>query len=119
MDVLEIVAIGIAIIAVGIAFWQGVLAKEQLKQAKETKSETEKLLLEINLKVNKIETLSNSMREDMKNQVSKLIDNQDSNFKMLLKPSNDEGTELAKAMIPEIMKDPKLFKEMMKISKQK
>ena len=45
MNVVELIAIALSVIAVSVAFWQGFLAKAQLTQAKITKSETEKLLV--------------------------------------------------------------------------
>lgn len=39
----EYIAIGISLLAVIVAFWQGNLSKQQLNQAKQTKNETLKL----------------------------------------------------------------------------
>lgn len=116
MENIEILAILISLIAVGVAFWQGFLAKSQLDQAKTTKTETEKLLAEIKSKVQRVETISDETRKDVKEQISKLIDKQDENFKVLLNaPKENNQNEMLMKMLPMIMENPEMLKTLMDI----
>lgn len=111
--------LGISAIALLIAFWQGYLAKQQLEQAKETKSDTEKLLDEIKEKVLKIESISDETRRDVKEQISKLIDKQDENFKTLLKaPSEKSQNEMIAALLPAIMQSPDGLEKIIELGKK-
>lgn len=111
---IEYIAIGISIIAVIVAFWQGYLSKQQLEQAKQTKSETDKVLEEIKLKVTRVESISDETRKDVKEQVSKLIDKQDENFKVLLKaPTQNSQNEMMAALLPSLLQNPDTLKTIM------
>lgn len=91
----------VAIVSILIAIWQGLLSKQQLEQAKNTKNETEKLLWIINEKVNKIELISDETRRDIKEQISKMIDKNDENFKELLKNgSKTNEIQMVSALAP-------------------
>lgn len=91
----------VAIVSIFIAIWQGMLSKQQLEQAKNTKNETEKLLWIINEKVNKIELISDETRRDIKEQISKMIDKNDENFKELLKNgSKTNEIQMVSALAP-------------------
>lgn len=76
-------------LALILSFWQGFLAKQSLEQAKETKNDTERLLDEIKSKVSKVEIISDETRKDVKEQISKMIDKNDENFKTLLENNNN------------------------------
>ncbi len=116
MGNLEILAIIISLVAVGIAFWQGFLAKSQLEQAKTTKTETEKLLAEIKSKVQRVETISDETRKDVKEQISKLIDKQDENFKVLLNaPKENNQNEMLMTMLPMMMENPEMMKTLIEL----
>jgi len=119
MTLNEIITIILAIIAVIIALWQGYLSKIQLDESKRTKSETEKLLDEIHLKVNKIEDISDETRKDVKEQISRLIDKQDENFKMLLSaPKETNQKELLMSLVPKLMENPDLFSSLLQMSQK-
>lgn len=114
----ELISIIIAIIALLVAVWQGFLSKQQLEQAKETKSDTEKLLDEINSKVQKIETLTDETRKDVKEQISKLIDKQDENMKTLLNnPAKSEQNQMMMQLLAPMLQNPESFKMLMELSK--
>lgn len=114
------IPIVIAVIAVVVAFWQGFLAKSQLDQAKITKHDTEKLLDEIKNKVLRIETISDETRKDVKEQISKLIDKQDENFKVLLNaPKENNQNEMMMALLPKMMENPALLKSLIELGNKK
>lgn len=115
---MEILGICIAIIALIVALWQGFLSKRQLEQAKETKTDTEKLLDEINIKVKKIEMLTDETRKDVKEQISKLIDKQDENMKTLLNnPAKSEENQMIMQLLAPMLQNPESFKMLMELGK--
>ncbi|MEL7661945.1 hypothetical protein [Acetobacterium wieringae] len=114
---IEYIAIGISILAVILAFWQGYLSKQQPEQAKHTKSETDKLLDEIKTRVTKVESISDETRKDVKNQISKLIDKQDENFKVLLNaPTQNSQNEMILALLPTLLQNPESMKTMIDLA---
>ena len=116
---MENLPIAISTIAVIIAIWQGALAKSQLEQAKTTKQETEKLLDSIKEKVSRIEMISDETRKDVKDQISKLIDKQDENFKLLLNtPKENNQNEMIMKLLPSLMGNPDMLKMMMEMGKK-
>lgn len=116
MEAIPVLAIIISIIAVGVAVWQGFLAKNQLEQAKLTKTETEKLLDEIKSKVQRIETISDETRKDVKEQISKLVDKQDENLKTLLNaPKDNRQNEMLMALLPKLMENPVMLEKLIEI----
>ena len=107
MNLETVLPIIVSCIAAVVAFWQGFLAKAQLEQAKTTKSETEKLLAEIKERVVRIESLSDETRKDVKEQITKLIDKQDENFKTVLQtPERNNQNELLMSILPQIFASP-------------
>lgn len=113
MSISAVATLLISLIAVFIAFWQGFLAKAQLEQAKQTKTETENLLDEIKERVYKIELLSDETRKDVKEQISKLIDKQDENFKTLLNaPKENSQNEMMMTFLPLMLEKPELLSNM-------
>lgn len=113
----EYIAIGISLLAVIVAFWQGNLSKQQLNQAKQTKNETDKLLEEIKSRVTKVESISDETRKDVKDQISKLIDKQDENFKVLLNaPAQNSQNEMIAALLPTLLQNPDSMKTMMDLA---
>ncbi|WKZ30155.1 MAG: hypothetical protein QY314_00045 [Candidatus Dojkabacteria bacterium] len=114
MDIVGIVIAGVALL---VAFWQGFLSKQQLEQAKETKTEVERLLDEIKEKVSKVETLTDETRRDVKEQISKLIDKQDENMKTLLSnPAKSEQNQMIMQFITQAMQNPDTFKTILEMS---
>jgi len=119
MTLAEIITSILALIAIFIALWQGYLSKVQLDESKKTKSETEKLLDEIHVKVNRIEGISDETRKDVKDQISRLIDKQDENFKMLLSaPKETNQKELLMSLVPKLMENPDLFSTLIQMSQK-
>lgn len=113
----EIISLWIASLALLVAFWQWFLSKQQLEQAKETKNDTEKLLTEIKEKVLRIENLTDETRKDLKDQVSKLIDKQDENMKLLLNsPKEENQNQLIASLLPTLLQNPDMMKTMIDIS---
>ena len=121
MDNLNVIALIVSLVAVGVAFWQGFLAKSQLEEAKRTKNETEKLLDEIKSKVHRVETISDETRKDVKEQISKLIDQQDQNLKVLLNaPKESSQNEMLMTFLPKLFENPELMEKLIKFGdKQK
>lgn len=115
---IETIALIFSGISLLIALWQGFLAKQSLDQAKETKSETEKLLDNIKEKVSRIENISDETRKDVKEQISKLIDKQDENFKTLLNsPKENSQNQMIATLLPELLKNPEALKTFAEIGK--
>lgn len=114
MTIYQWLPILISIVAVIVAVWQGFLAKSQLEQAKNTKNDTQKLLDEINIKVSRVESISDETRKDVKDQISKLIDKQDENFKVLLNiPKENSQNEMIQALFPKIMENPSVLQTLL------
>ena len=112
----EFLALSVSLIAVFIAFWQGFLAKSQLEEAKRTKTETEKLLDDIKSKVQRVETISDETRKDVKEQISKLIDKQDENFKVLLNaPKESSQNEMLMAFLPKLIENPVMMEKFIEL----
>ncbi|MBK2267990.1 hypothetical protein [Francisella philomiragia] len=119
MDTLNIFSLFISLIAVGVAFWQGFLSKSQLEQAKNTKDEANKLLDEIKTKVAKVETISDETRKDVKEQISKLIDKQDENFKVLLNaPNQNSQNEMIMSLLPSLLEKPDILKTFIELGQK-
>lgn len=115
--IISITSLIIAIISAGIAIWQWILSKKQLEQAKNTKNETDKLLSIINEKVNKIELISDETRKDIKEQISKMIDKNDENFKELLKNSSKSNEIQMVSTLAPLMQNPELFNNIIQLWK--
>ena len=109
----------VSCIAVAAAFWQGFLAKQQLENAKQTRDETAKLLDDIKQRVTKIEMISDETRQVVKNEVSKLVDKQDENFKVLLNaPRENSQNEMMVSLLPALLENPERLDALLKLSKQ-
>lgn len=116
----EYIAIGMSLLAVIVAFWQGILSKQQLDQTKQTKGETDKLLEEIKSRVTKVESISDETRKEVKIQISKLIDKQDENFKFLLNaPAQNSQNEMIATLLPTLLENPDFMKTIMNMSNLK
>ncbi len=109
----------LSFVAIVIAVWQGKLSKDQLEQSKQTKSDTEKLIEDIKQRVSKIEYISDETRRDVKEQIAKLIDKQDENFKTLLNaPKENSQNEMMMALIPQLLNNPELIDKFVNLTKQ-
>jgi gas vesicle protein len=109
----------LSFVAIVIAVWQGKLSKDQLEQSKQTKSDTEKLIEDIKQRVSKIEYISDETRRDVKEQIAKLIDKQDENFKTLLNaPKENSQYEMMMALIPQVLSNPELLDKFVNPTKQ-
>lgn len=117
MTIIDFIALGVAVIAVLIAIWQALLSKAQLTESKRTKDETEKLLDEIKNKVFKIELISDETRKDVKDQITRLIDKQDENFKTLLNAPKDKNqTDLMMSLLPSLLQNPEKLTSLIELS---
>lgn len=117
---MEIITIVLSVIALLIALWQGMLSKNQLEQAKQTKSDTEKLLDDIKQKVNRVEVISDETRKDVKEQIGKLIDKQDENLKALLNaPKENSQNEMIMTLLPTLMEKPEMLDTLIKLGQNK
>lgn len=114
---MEYIGIIIAILALWVAFWQWFLSKQQLEEAKKTKWETEKLLSEISNKIIKIEAISDETRKDVKEQISKMIDKNDENFKTLLNSWKEiDQNQLMTTLLPALFQNPDWIENIMKLA---
>lgn len=114
---MEYIGIIIAILALWVAFWQWFLSKQQLEEAKKTKWETEKLLSEISNKIIKIEAISDETRKDVKEQISKMIDKNDENFKTLLNSWKEiDQNQLMTTLLPALFQNPNWIESMVKLA---
>lgn len=72
--VLPIAALVVAVIAAGIAFWQGNISKEQLRLARDTEQRTERALEEIRRVTNETRQITQDVKNNVDTQISKVID---------------------------------------------
>lgn len=84
MSIFEVITIIIAIIAAGVAMWQGVSAHKQVKIAETTNDETRKLMEEIKKTVEKVKNVSTETKKEVEKQIDKLVDNQNDHQKTLM-----------------------------------
>lgn len=109
----------ISISALLVSVWQGYLAKKSLEQAENTKKDTADLLAEIKEKVSKVETISDETRKDVKEQIGKLIDQQNDHFRTLINaPKENNQNEMMMKLMPELIKSPDLLKLFMDAGKK-
>jgi gas vesicle protein len=120
VDIGTVISIGIAFLAVIVAFWQGFLSKAQLEEAKRTKTETDKILTEISQKAEHIQSIADETRKDVKDQISRLIEKQDENFKLVLNaPNNKNQSDLLQALVPKLMENPQIFQTLIELGQKK
>ncbi len=113
-----IIATIIWISAIWISVWQSFLSKEQLEQSKQTKRETEKVLEDIKLKITEIKIISDETRKDVKEQISKMIDKNDENFKTLLNSWKEiDQNQLMNAILPWMIQNPDWLNQLMELAK--
>ena len=116
MEIVGIVAMGISFLAVLVAVWQGLLAKQQLNAAKATRDETGKLLEDIKAKVVRIESISDETRTDVRQQITRLVDKQDENFKFLLRTPNEQSqNQMIADLLPTLLQQPDALKTIMDV----
>ena len=116
-NISQYLSLGLSIIAVLIAFWQGYLAKEQLEHAKDTKRRTEDVLHAIEEKVLKIENISDETRKDVRENISKFIDKKDENLKMLLKaPTENNQNQMIAQLLPAFLNADNGIETLMKLA---
>jgi heme exporter protein D len=116
---MEWLTIGISLIALVVAVIQTFISKQQLKEAQETKSDTEELLDEIKEKVVKIEGISDDTKRTVSEQMAKLIDKQDENIKTLLNsPHKSEQNQMMNNLFSSIFSSPENLKTIMELSKE-
>lgn len=75
MEGWTIAAVAIAVVAVGIAFWQGWTSKQQLDLAKDTEARTEKALDEIKRETAETRRLSQDIKANIDDRITKILDN--------------------------------------------
>lgn len=112
----EYIAIGLSLIAIGVAFWQGYLSKQQLNEAKDTKKETSDLLDKIKDKVTNIESTTKNTEENVKQQVSAMIETQSRQIETLMKaPQQQQNNEMGLAILQTMMnQDPNSATDLLK-----
>ena len=73
---------------------------------------------EIKGRVLRVEAISDETRKDVKEQVSKLIDRQDENFKVLLNaPKESSQNEMIVKLLPGLLQNPELLKNLVELGK--
>jgi hypothetical protein len=65
--------------------------------------------------VNKIELISDETRKDIKEQISKMIDKNDENFKELLKNSSKSNEIQMVSTLAPLMQNPELFNNIIQL----
>jgi len=110
------VTILISLGSLAVAVWQADISKKQLEEAKKTKGETEKVLDKINEKVLEIEKISKETRDNVKEQISKLIEKQDENIKTLLDaPHKSEQNQMMTQIFTAALSNPETLKTLAEI----
>ncbi len=118
-NTIPIITIVLSLVAIVVAFWQGFIAKQQLDDSKKTKDETQKILNDINAKVEEVQNISDETRRSVQDQVTKLIDQQNENFKSLLNaPQSAKQNEMIMQLMPFLLQKPELLENIMKLSEQ-
>lgn len=109
-NISQYLSLGLSIIAILIAFWQGYLAKD-------TKRRTEDVLHAIEEKVSQIQTISDETRKDVRENISKFIDKQDENLKMLLKaPTENNQSQMIAQLLPVFLNSDNGIETLMKLA---
>lgn len=87
--------VAISIIALIIAAASMFFAREQVRLAKKTKSETEQLLVQIDAKVRELKSLTSTIKQNVEDTIKELISNSNENFVKLLEklPDNSPAPE--------------------------
>ena len=68
----------------------------------------------------RVETISDETRRDVKDQISKLIDKQDENFKTLLNaPRESSQNEMMMTLMPTLLQNPDLMKTLIEAGNKK
>jgi ABC-type transporter MlaC component len=70
----EIAAIAIALVSVGIAFWQGSLSKQQLQLAKDTEQRTERTLDDIRRETAETRRVAQDIKSNIDERITKILD---------------------------------------------
>lgn len=73
-QIIPIAALIVAVVAAGIALWQGSISREQLRLARDTEQRTERALEEIRRVTNETRQITQDVKNDVDSQISKIID---------------------------------------------
>lgn len=72
--IIGVAALIVALISVGIAFWQGSISKEQLRLARETEGRTERALENIQAVTAETRALSQAVKDSIEDRITKILD---------------------------------------------
>lgn len=70
----EIAAVVIAVVSVGVAFWQGSLSRQQLQLAKETEGRTERTLEDIRKETAETRRVAQDIKSNIDERITKILD---------------------------------------------
>lgn len=70
----EIAAVAIALVSVGVAFWQGSLSKQQLQLAKDTEQRTERTLDDIRKETAETRRVAQDIKSNIDERITKILD---------------------------------------------
>ncbi len=74
MDAGEIAAIVLAIVAIGVAIWQGIVSRQQLKLAQDTEARTERALEEIRKASGETRLIAEDIKSNLLTQINRVLD---------------------------------------------
>jgi Flp pilus assembly protein TadB len=75
MEGWTIAAVVIAVVAVGIAFWQGWTSRQQLELARSTEARTERTLDEIRRETAETRRMAQDIKANIDDRINKILDN--------------------------------------------
>ncbi|WP_434316389.1 hypothetical protein [Leifsonia sp. P73] len=75
MEALSIAALVVAVISAGVAIWQGVISRQQLKLAQDTEKRTESALEEIRRVTGETKQISENVKQNIDERITKILDN--------------------------------------------
>ncbi len=75
LEALSIAALVVAVISAGVAIWQGVISRQQLKLAQDTEKRTESALEEIRRVTGETKQISENVKQNIDERITKILDN--------------------------------------------
>lgn len=74
MEGLAVFALAVAVVAVVISSWHGLMAEEQLRLSRQTEAETRKTLEQIRREMVETRRISNDLADKINDRISKVLD---------------------------------------------
>lgn len=93
---LSIAALVVAVVSALVAIWQGVMARDQLKSAKDTEGRTERALEEIRTLSRQSDQTLTDLKRDINDRITKILDQRIAN--------DQQGQEMGARFMEEMFK---------------